>query len=272
MTDNLQNEEVVQPPPILYHYTTVAGLKGIIENKNIWATNVNFLNDRREYRELVEQFLKILEDNPEFEQLQDLTQRMFDEWSRGVYVCSFSASEDDLSQWRAYGSGGTGYCIGFNSSELQSLLFPEPPRALFYLARCKYGTLDQQTEIGATFQKQTELVRERPHSNHILEIVRNILTAAARHKNDAFEDEAEWRIVKFVSDYERIHFREGKGVLIPYQEIDLTDKEGGMPITSIWIGPTSLPQESTLSLRLLLQQNGVADVTIEQSKVPYRTL
>jgi hypothetical protein len=34
---------------LVYHYTTAEGLKGIIEFRCIWATNVNFLNDISEY-------------------------------------------------------------------------------------------------------------------------------------------------------------------------------------------------------------------------------
>jgi hypothetical protein len=34
---------------MVYHYTTAEGLKGIIESRCLWATNVNFLNDVSEY-------------------------------------------------------------------------------------------------------------------------------------------------------------------------------------------------------------------------------
>lgn len=33
---------------ILYHYTSLEGLMGIIESKSIWATNVLYLNDASE--------------------------------------------------------------------------------------------------------------------------------------------------------------------------------------------------------------------------------
>ena len=51
-----------QPPDVLYHYTTQAGLLGIISQKEIWATHTQYLNDRREYLhaiELVRQEIKI---------------------------------------------------------------------------------------------------------------------------------------------------------------------------------------------------------------------
>lgn len=33
----------------IYHYTDLNGLKGIIESEALWATNINFLNDKNEY-------------------------------------------------------------------------------------------------------------------------------------------------------------------------------------------------------------------------------
>src|SRR5678816_1780308 len=35
-------------PPRLYHYTTPAGLLGIVENNKLWATHINYLNDATE--------------------------------------------------------------------------------------------------------------------------------------------------------------------------------------------------------------------------------
>ena len=33
----------------LYHYTSGDGLIGILRNKSLWATDINFLNDHREF-------------------------------------------------------------------------------------------------------------------------------------------------------------------------------------------------------------------------------
>src|SRR4051794_188276 len=35
-------------PEILYHYTTAAGLIGIVQSQTLWATNAEFLNDAQE--------------------------------------------------------------------------------------------------------------------------------------------------------------------------------------------------------------------------------
>ena len=46
-----------QPPERLYHYnhyTTTAGLLGIIQQQEIWATHTQYLNDLREFRHAVD--------------------------------------------------------------------------------------------------------------------------------------------------------------------------------------------------------------------------
>lgn len=39
------------PPEILYHYTSLAGLRGIVERQELWATTVYYLNDELEFYE-----------------------------------------------------------------------------------------------------------------------------------------------------------------------------------------------------------------------------
>jgi hypothetical protein len=36
-------------PPVIYHYTTQRGLLGIIENRELWATNILYMNDSTEF-------------------------------------------------------------------------------------------------------------------------------------------------------------------------------------------------------------------------------
>ena len=42
-------QTVAEAHPILYHYTTGAGLQGIIESQQLRATNISFLNDVEEH-------------------------------------------------------------------------------------------------------------------------------------------------------------------------------------------------------------------------------
>jgi len=35
-------------PELLFHYTTAAGMRGILDSSRLWATNYRFLNDTSE--------------------------------------------------------------------------------------------------------------------------------------------------------------------------------------------------------------------------------
>jgi hypothetical protein len=124
---------VQAPPPILWHYTTGDGLIGILTTKTIFATQVSCMNDQSEFRYANERYRKALAEHPRdalsadgqwaLETLIDIETAAAgdaaayrDRW----FVTSFSASPDDLSQWRAYGGGENGYAIGFRSDMISA--------------------------------------------------------------------------------------------------------------------------------------------------------
>ena len=135
------------PSFLIYHYTTAAGVRGILENKHIYATHFRYLNDLSEMkygREVSDTFLRArLEE--ERRPLQDEVQHflsespddamernasMMHEKGRAFlliyeairlfryddlpvsYISSFCESGDLLSQWRGYANRGGGYAIG----------------------------------------------------------------------------------------------------------------------------------------------------------------
>lgn len=145
----------------LFHYTTAAGLSGIIESKSLRATHASFMNDEEEIRGFYDRilpeilhpiYLKYAEDSkdhPEFRRRQGEMsfERYcvdgFEELVRKIkeaasawhdhYITSFSTTTETdswvrehglLSQWRAYGSDG-GYAIVFDAKALDEILQAE---------------------------------------------------------------------------------------------------------------------------------------------------
>ena len=113
----------------LFHYTDAAGFKGIIETGEIWATHFDQSNDRGELRHgettAVEEAADVLRELPEkslrryfVEQFLELYPRACLTRITSVYLASFSEAEDQLSQWRAYGSDGLGFALGLRSIPL----------------------------------------------------------------------------------------------------------------------------------------------------------
>ena len=160
-----QVPKVSEAHPHLYHYTTGAGLHGIVESRALWATNVFFLNDSSEYVGFVERRLPLLieqgiraqvvaswggrapDPTREFEVALGAEvarlQQVFGDFLAKIgthYIASFcSASTPDatadglLSQWRAYGPDG-GYALVFDTAAMESLLADEMRDYLYHFA------------------------------------------------------------------------------------------------------------------------------------------
>lgn len=125
---------------ILYHYTTMSGLKGIVESGNIHATNIRYLNDSQEFNFGLDFLKKVIlpseidfhVDNIPLTEDMSLLDHLIllrinyilscfrddASISSEYFVTSFSSKPDVLSQWRAYGKEKVGYSIKFDSARL----------------------------------------------------------------------------------------------------------------------------------------------------------
>jgi hypothetical protein len=144
-----------RPSGPLYHYTDAAGLLGIFGRKEIWASDALHMNDAKEYRHAEEVLREELENR-----LQNATSSPEDKriYQRALgaqplhfgigpmYVASFSAKGDQLSQWRAYCHGGNGFSVGFDFSDLSNAL----GKTRFRLIKCVYDR-DEQRELIAAY-------------------------------------------------------------------------------------------------------------------------
>ena len=105
---------------------------------------------------------------------------------------------------------------------------------------------------------------------------------ASRFKQEAFCEEREWRLVFHVlrdklietnrtsPDRQIVHFRDGKFGVTPYIEYPLmlaTDKN---PLRRIVVGPCPHPDGAAKAVELLLAANGIRDVEVAKSQIPYR--
>jgi len=118
--------ESYKAPPVVYHYTTDAGLRGILQSGRIWLTDIFSLNDPSELRHGLSRAQAILNQKaasgpPE----SKMFAKDFASLDKGLdraahyFVCSFSEAGDDLGQWRAYADNGRGYALGFDAKALE---------------------------------------------------------------------------------------------------------------------------------------------------------
>jgi hypothetical protein len=123
-----------RPDLTVWHYTNGAGLVGILQSGQIFATQVACLNDSTEtlyaqrlYKAAVEEVGKQYAENSTVQSLFEHFEEKFQDDSTTAasspskfFVACFTTKKNDLSQWRAYADvgGENGYAIGFRVNGL----------------------------------------------------------------------------------------------------------------------------------------------------------
>jgi hypothetical protein len=144
-------------PKELWHYTSIAGLEGILESGRIWATEAHFTTDPSEFihaRDLALGFLHELVPTTEEGALakQLVTNLITAEFEAGflsqsgveVFVASFSSAENLKSQWSDYADHSQGVSIAF---DLRQIRPPAELELAVTLAPCVYEVADKQRLI-----------------------------------------------------------------------------------------------------------------------------
>lgn len=226
------NRKVLEPKPvppsgILYHYTTSDGLKGIIEENELWATSAYFLNDSAEVTygyQLLKEVLELwLADNPRPEGslalslARDLRKSFGDDLLNmnliePIYLACFCEHDNLLSQWRAYGQSG-GYSLGFDVPKdafTGQGFKPEPCTYTSEWVKVDYCRNEQIKKCRAVVDMLLTIfdnsditaaiatLGEHPFFGYpkiLTVIVDVLLEEIVGFKNEAFEVEKEWRIV-----------------------------------------------------------------------------
>ncbi len=237
--DSLLSERPTTP---LYHYTTTAGLIGIVKSKSLWASGIQHLNDTAEYGYAASVAMNLLRQKleNELDPRNDLYRLLLKNESRykddAVFVGSLSEAKDILSQWRAYCPNGGGFSIGF----APELLERQAEKQGFNLLKCEYEPTRQSAlceelirNACTAAEKAQAALRDRPPdflrgeklSQRIAQVygiyegfVIPLKSVAPAIKNPSFKEECEWRIVRGPSDEPNPNalFRPGKYAVIPY--------------------------------------------------------
>lgn len=242
-------------PKLLYHYTTQAGLLGIIESRTIWATRIHYLNDSQEFWHAfrladneIERRLRASRDDHEREKLLALKDEATNLLAVGTHVCSFSERGDDLGQWRSYVGNQPGFSLGFDFEKLQQV----GEQNGYELHSCIYDKKDKAKRINDLIDSVMETdfntcpgYADPDQPNRIVILSRGgnymeqLIAASPRLKHQAFENELEWRLILKAGPLEDVFFRAGKSMITPYKEINLKTDEAISCLTEIIVGPTA---------------------------------
>ena len=279
-----------QPPRELYHYTSHEGLFGIVNDKEIWATDTDYLNDSKELYlafDIARDKLNIHKKsvNQEEQKLFNNMLLMMDcfEKQNSIFVCSFSEINDSLSQWRAYCRGG-GYTIGFYSKDLKE----KAELQEFFLVRCEYDREKQEEIIDDIIiyhhnlfqQERVKGVSSNINSllsNVINKFISTLIRFSPILKHKSFSEEKEWRLISgnrrndYISNNtSQMECRVGRSMLIPYVRFNLEKTWAKQQFLKVTIGPMLFPEKAVKAVDKLLILSGYKHPGVMKSSTPYR--
>lgn len=239
--------------PDLYYYTTVETMRFILQNGNIYATNLKYMNDSEEYSNGLVEMRKIL--NEQFPQTRniinesELAKRI--EGHPEIYSISFSTQRDLLSQWSMYaGESGVSLKMNFDCN-LKYLFYSDKadkirdyfrknihPRRVYYITE---GAMEKEAYDSAKDEIIDEIRRQHSQvtlgdmeSENAINVWQDMTPYIKRYE---FYPEGEYRLAYSTWDFPnavRIDYRNDRHVLKPYLDVEC---EGGWPVTEIIVGP-----------------------------------
>jgi len=282
--------------PQLYHYTSQAGLLGMIEYKQLWFTHIHYMNDSSEYDYAMNLIHRVFsEDYGIHDTKAEMDYEMQSQYFGDVYSFSLSESKDQLSQWRGYCPNG-GFCVSFDNSQLSNMMKAHS----FYIGKCIYEEeyqkqLIYQHIVGHTpeeYEKRFTVPLREPEGNtpeeiesqrsrieienrnyqsrldrqiyeHKFDVFKNAMKYAPLLKHKTFKEEQEWRIVAI--SHERPDFRQGKSFIVPYLKMPLTENNEFVQLREIIVSPTPHIELAKKACEMLH-----SGATVIESKIPYR--
>lgn len=211
------NDETLRRPGTIHHFTSAAGLQGILGKRELWLTDIDFLNDEEEVRYALRVarnnlrgVVRAYEDTADEDgnawsigMLQTAIKKLNEQlkvddvpvspWEETLYVASFCKSPDVLSMWRAYGASAEGYSVEFDAEVLEDALSGTPQR---------YGLTEDEhealiaTNIGLRGEISNVRYGTEPTNFDLLNRVVSKADPGAPVTSDEFAEVFRWRLAR----------------------------------------------------------------------------
>jgi hypothetical protein len=270
-----------QLPKTLWHYTSGAGVTGILTTRQLWGTNCLYLNDLREFRYAGDVINLALTDvinedttpevRGELQRLQGLIASAHPTVTPAIYICSLSARHDHLNLWTRYTKAGDAYSVGIDGMYLWLRGYQS-----WQLRRCFYDPKEQRVMFHYAISDRLEELKKHDRlPRAIVELAYDFAWLAPLVKDPCWEDEHEWRFIRYPRELVRfpepdppvIHMRPSELGDTPYTPFSLDGSPLSLRIT---IGPGPTPRLSENDLVEMGAKSGVV-VRPELSKRPIRS-
>lgn len=260
------------PPTIIYHYTDINGLLGMISTGKIWATHISRLNDSNEYHHGIKVVIDCVRTTMPTTS-KPLIEKLLSEFEKvETYVASYSTQHDLLSQWRSYSGKKIGYCLGLATNGIATLDNSTPLlEAVIYRDNQAQQIISKMLNHVDAYLQNNQF--GEVEIGFLLGIVGTTLAnLACTIKHPKFEEENEYRqfYQPDTTSLQLEHkFRIGKFGLTPYIEVPFKE-EGRLPLDSITIGPCQDSELEVHVIKMLLERHSYANVEILVSEIPLR--
>lgn len=270
--------------PIVFHYTSVAAARAMVESRTIWLSEYTAMNDASEFSYARDRLLSLMRNREVMMDtlarycmtfaVESLTQ------STGLMLGSLTAVRDSLSQWRSYATNGAGCVLGIDAAYLEHDAGVAIRTVLY-----------DETEVDQMLRIALSVVQQQygdapDDMATLLEFARHAAVDLFNIKHPGFADEREVRIARMLVRAEEGSLydvggnrTDGSAVsLMPlakrigafgetnYVALPLTRPDNSSAIYDIGLGPTMSDDDRTLH-RAFFESHGL---TVWNSTLPYR--
>ncbi len=230
-----------------FHYTSIEGIKGIIENKEMWASNINFLNDQKEWLHFDDVFNDAIRElvlpvvlgaktyNTHEELIKDVAPLDRGRINEFSFVLSFSKTPDCKSQWMEYCPRLSGYALEFSESPIIQYkgegkkiyrAFDDEPE----LAKCIYNRNEQIEHIKSiVVDCSNKSSKDDQYASHNVSALLGNLKYQFKH--EGFKEEQEYRW--YGRSDSIMDVRPRNGIMIPFVKVKIDIRK----LSAIWVGP-----------------------------------
>ena len=266
-----------------FHYTDANAVLSMIQNTELWLTDIRFMNDSEESLDGAKYVIKAIsellpENNPDSDRALDRLHEFDEQYVKDgqmdehAFICSFSRTPDHLVQWRSYGL----YAVEFHDS-LEGELKDFYP--CFYEGHTKKReaaafVASTRTAIAAEYQRG-----ERDWSFAVMDKMWKLADFVNQFKHQSFKDENEARLIRLMSSHANdINYRVRGDFLVPYLKVKFKLEH----IKAIHIGPMKNQDLAVISMTSFIHnleirnrpvdEHGDYKIQIIPSAIPYRQI
>ena len=312
LSDSIQSLKIkkkVSRNNILYHYTNLNGLIGIINNQCLFSSNSAYLNDKEEFyyghrlfKEHADKICPLKEDKEKI-LTDEIVKILNSKVTSYHYATCFSLEGDLLSQWRAYADDGKGISIGFDSKKIAEAFEPKASGVyIVYDEATQLKAVEKIFDVTFDFYISKLLILEKLEDKNMFQSIAEEINEIfdkyiGQFKHSSFKEEREYRfdlsIDKDINKSIELSYRVSRNnLLVPYlhlktnyhdelerlitndsdrSNLDKQYKIKKLPIKEIIIGPSIDYELNKKSIEGFLKKNGYGDeIEIKKSNVPYR--